>query len=46
MRHYIGHVTKKNGDVVTVECDAPNKRKAYEIMVEKTHSHVWMIQKV
>lgn len=27
MRHYIGYVTKKNGTISTVECDAPNKRK-------------------
>lgn len=46
MRHYIGHVTKKNGEISTVECDAPNKRKAYELMVQIAHAHVWGIHKV
>jgi hypothetical protein len=46
MRHYIGYVTKKNGDISTVECDAPNKRKAYEILVKISHTHVWNIERL
>lgn len=46
MRHYVGYVTKKNGDVATVECDASNKRQAYELLVNQVHSHVWGIHRV
>lgn len=46
MRRYIGYVTKKNGEISSVECNASSKRKAYELLVNIAHAHVWGIQKV
>lgn len=46
MRHYIGYVTKLNGEISSIECDASSKKKAYELLVQIAHSHVWGIRRL
>lgn len=43
---YIGYVTKHDGNIAKLCCEARTKKEAREILIDKAHSYVWGITKV